>query len=523
MKSGDLERDTPSQDRPSVHNELLGFKHILIALPCVIYNLQSAIAPRRMPMPINLHKPLSWKSADADEAAMLDDLQGNILKSHGRGHTAQLFLHFGDSRGARAFLRTLADEVKSAAQQLLEVEVYRQTKRSAGGFVVCFLSCAGYRALGVEEDKIPADPAFRDGMKQRGAALADSPSDKWEPLYQQSHQQEIHALVLIADDSEAQIRQHLWGLRRMARQYNVHEIGLEIGKGIKNHHGQNIEHFGYVDGISVPVMLTEDLPDERGRWTPKAPLELALVPDPGGYPALSFGSYFVFRKLEQDVRTFKQAEESLAHALGLEEEDEERAGAMIVGRFEDGTPVVLSSRPGLAPESPENNFTYGDDPHGRHCPFHAHIRKVNPRGESGAEDERAHLLVRRGITYGDRADDPNDEDVPAKERPSGGVGLLFMAYQSNIEAGFEHVQKEWANAPNYVRESTGPDPLISWGKLTEWQNEAKFRWPARWSTDDILTQASFSMEQLVTLKGGEYFFAPCISFLKSLGSEEQQR
>jgi Dyp-type peroxidase family len=475
-------------------------------------------------MPVDLDKPLSWKDVDADEAAMLDDLQGNILKSHGRNHSAQLFLQFPDPHKGRAFLHELADQVKCAADQLLEGEVYRQTKQSADSFVVCFLSYAGYKRLEVEEDEIPSDPAFRASMKQRGTVLADPPILDWDTPYQQV----IHALVLIADSSEAQIRLHLWQLRRLIRKHNVSETGIETGKAIKNHHGRNIEHFGYVDGISVPVMLTEDLPDERGQWTPEAPLGLALVRDLGGQHMFSYGSYFVFRKLEQNVRAFKQAEGELAQRLeeaGLK--NHELAGALAIGRFEDGTPVALSSHPGLTPESPENNFTYADDQHGWHCPVHAHIRKVNPRGESGKEDERTHLLVRRGITYGDRTDDPHDEDADPRDRPTDGVGLLFMAYQSSIEMGFEHVQKEWADNPNYVRCNTGPDPLISGRKLENHEggdekNEITFRWPARWGTDETPIDAAFSMERLVTLKGGEYFFAPSISFLKSLDSEEQK-
>jgi Dyp-type peroxidase family len=464
-------------------------------------------------MPINLDKPLSWKTANAEEAAMLDDLQGNILKSHGRDHTAQLFLRFGDPGGARAFLGQLADQVKSAAQQLLEAEIYRQTKKSAGAFVVCFLSYAGYQALEVDKRSIPDDPAFLAGMRPRGTELADPPVSSWDSCFQD----EIHALVLIADDTEAQTRQRLWQIRRLARQHGVGEAGIEIGNALKNRQGRNIEHFGYMDGVSVPVMLTEDLPDEREKWTPEVPLKQALVRDPGGHPELSFGSYFVFRKLEQDVQAFKQAEDQLAEALGLEGEDEELAGALIVGRFEDGTPVVLRSRAGLASESPANNFNYDDDSSALHCPFHAHIRKVNPRGESADEHERSHLIVRRGITYGERHDDPNDEHVPHDQRPSGGVGLLFMAYQSSIQKGFEHMQKSWANDPNYVRENTGPDPIIAW------QKDNKFGWPARWGMNGDPIFAPFAEKRPVTVRGGEYFFAPCISFLKSLDSEEQKR
>jgi Dyp-type peroxidase family len=256
-------------------------------------------------------------------------------------------------------------------------------------------------------------------------------------------------------------------------------------------------------------MVIDDLPQNRRQWNPLAPLKLALVPDSGGKDGVSFGSYFVFRKLQQNVRAFKEAEQRLAHVLGLEEGDKERAGAMIIGRFEDGTPLVLSQRDGHSPAEPDNDFTYDRDQHGSCCPFHAHIRKVNPRGESGAENERAHLVVRRGITYGDRSDDPNDEETPPDQRPTGGVGLLFMAYQSDIGNQFEYMQKHWANNPNYVVPGAGLDPLIG-------QASADYRWPVLWGRASALTTAPLTVGGLVTLKGGEYFFAPSISFLKSL-------
>ena len=45
-------------------------------------------------MAVNLAAPLAWKTATPDESAMLADLQANILKGHGRNHTANLFLRF---------------------------------------------------------------------------------------------------------------------------------------------------------------------------------------------------------------------------------------------------------------------------------------------------------------------------------------------------------------------------------------------------------------------------------------------
>jgi len=42
-------------------------------------------------MPVDLSKPLAWKTATGDAAAMLEQLQPNILKGHVREHMRILF------------------------------------------------------------------------------------------------------------------------------------------------------------------------------------------------------------------------------------------------------------------------------------------------------------------------------------------------------------------------------------------------------------------------------------------------
>ena len=64
--------------------------------------------------------------------------------------------------------------------------------------------------------------------------------------------------------------------------------------------------------------------------------------NPGTIDNVSFGSLFIFRKLEQSVRDFKTREQQIADVLGLTGDARELAGAMIVGRFEDDIPVTLS-------------------------------------------------------------------------------------------------------------------------------------------------------------------------------------
>lgn len=155
-----------------------------------------------------------------------------------------------------------------------------------------------------------------------------------------------------------------------------------------------------------------------------------------------FCSYFVFRKLEQNVLAFRAHEIELADFLGFTTDEERaRAGAMAVGRFRDGTPVVLQQSDGLIPAK-ENNFNYTkSDSAGLKCPFQAHIRKTNPRGDItgdplAEEAERSRRLTRRGIPYDDRKSRLTD-GICLQNLPTRGVGLLFMCFQASICGGFD--------------------------------------------------------------------------------------
>jgi Dyp-type peroxidase family len=298
-------------------------------------------------------------------------------------------------------------------------------------------------------------------------------------------------------------------------------LGEEIGLGQRNGSGDGIEHFGYVDGRSQPLFLTEDVDDELANtpgnafvWDPAFKLNRVLVNDPAApNPDVHCGSYFAFRKLEQNLRRFKQAEDDLAKILGLIGDDRERAGAMLVGRFEDGTPLTVQQTPD-APLPVTNNFDYGADADGRRCPFQGHIRKANPRGSGGFEtppDERMHLMARRGQTYGQRTDDPN-ADLPSNTRPTGGVGLLFMAFNVDFGQQFDFVQSVWVNNPGFPDPHGGAepglDPVIGQGA----RKEGTY-FPI-W--DASATRTTAAIPQAVTLKGGEYFFMPSLAFLRNL-------
>src|SRR5262249_31699783 len=150
-----------------------------------------------------------------------------------------------------------------------------------------------------------------------------------------------------------------------------------------------------------------------------------LDDDPAG-PAdrPSYGSYLVFRKLAQDAARFAALVDLAAWHAG--DGDREIAAARMIGRFRDGTPLALSPVPLGAVPAPDD-FDYQRDRDGARCPLNAHIRIMNPRGESARalvnspEEERGHRIARRSIPYAG--------------------GLLFMCFQSNIANQFEYLQR----------------------------------------------------------------------------------
>ena len=142
----------------------------------------------------DLSAPIDW--TDPRFQPMLSDLQGHILKHHGRDHANHLFLQFGGSeQQTRTALARIGKHVLSAVDQLRQVEAHKSPLAQDGGTALFFyLSATGYAKVGLEP---PADPAFRAGMRNRDG-LSDPPPDMWE----EHHGAEVDALLIIADVSD---------------------------------------------------------------------------------------------------------------------------------------------------------------------------------------------------------------------------------------------------------------------------------------------------------------------------------
>lgn len=489
-------------------------------------------------MTLDMSQPLAWKDAHnakspyaAAELAMLNDLQGNILKGHGRHFTSNLFLKFDENKApaARDFLASFGAILTTALDQLIAAEVYKDGGAGGGDFYSLVISADGYNALGESANK-PQGSAFNAGMKKR-PELRDPEVEYWDIHFRE----EIHAMILIASETSQ--------LRDAARNTVVDAINAtagavmllnphfeEDGNALFNDDGNGIEHFGYVDGRSQPLALVEQLKEEQDNhggithWNPEIPISQLLVECPGGKFDVSRGSYFVFRKLDQNVRAFKARETEIEHDFRerfrlRNEEIHERLGATVVGRFENGTPVtVFGSEQSPIPKGPVgvlNDFNYASDPLGLRCPFAGHIRKTNPRSDTS--DSKTHLMARRGIPYGSRHGVVDNVLVDDTDKPTGDVGLLFMAYQSSLENQFEFTQQSWANNAGFARPlalpgpATGIDPIIGQPSGPSGQ-----RWPATYGISESDANDRDDFSGFVRMRGGEYFFAPSISFIRGL-------
>jgi Dyp-type peroxidase family len=430
---------------------------------------------------------------------MLASLQTNIVHPHVRSHLRLLALRIEEPGGARRALSAIARDMKSTAGHLDELRAFRAERAEGTAFVAIALSESGYARLGIESARRPADPAFRDGLRAR--RIGDPQPEGWEQPYREG----IDAIIMVGSHDDELTDAKLDELRATIGE-SMRVLAEETGITLTNASGDGIEHFGYIDGRSQPLFIEEELTRERettdgvDHWNPLVPLSHVLVADRAVAGSdHAYGSYLVYRKLEQNVRAFKEQEARLAAELGLTGENDERAGALLIGRFEDGTPLELAHEAGMGDPVP-NDFTYDDDADGARCPLGAHIRLMNARV---ADPAARTIIARRGQGYGVRADDPADDDLASK--PTGGVGLLFMAVVADVEQQFEALQRA-ANG-----EDGGPFDAV----MGQCPGSATVTLSGRWN-DAQAPSSELTVEPVVTLRGGEYCFLPSIDFLRGL-------
>jgi Dyp-type peroxidase family len=440
-----------------------------------------------------------------------NDLQCNIIKHHGRENAFHLFFEITNVKQFKKDIKQI--NLKTALQQIVEAGLFKKEGKNGGTIITISFSAKGFEKIKTTPQL--SDSAFASGMQSR-SILSDNINDWDKGLIK-----EQHVLIIVADDDANKLiaaKNDIIQLLKNSTNLNH----LQKGEILRNENGIGIEHFGYADGISQPVYLKEEFEavENNKIWNDAADADNLLVKDNNGKV---IGSYFVFRKLEQNVVGFKAAEKSTKddiiitgqkHLCPVKDvhgwDNKELPGAMTVGRFEDGTETVnYSIAKGITAEADINNdFDYNVNEMAK-CPFHAHIRLTNPRSDVGNQDiAKSIRITRRGIPYNDIGRNVNDLD---NDQPSEGVGLLFMCYQRSIEGQFEIIQGNWAN-----NGQVGNNPLRGMdGIIGQGDNRVPQELPSIYG-DESSKKIATDFSGFVTTKGGEYFFTPMISFIKSL-------
>src|SRR5690242_5409757 len=159
---------------------------------------------------VDLYSQDAVDESDSRNHGWLANLQGNILRGHGRDFGVYLFFSFGDVTRdiCRQTIREIAAEfVTSARQQYEDTVIYRKTRLPGPLFGSLFLTPSGYDRLGYDVSeplKEPPDAAdsqepavtFLDGMQKAVGELGDPAVARWEDGYRQT----IDAMLLLADD-----------------------------------------------------------------------------------------------------------------------------------------------------------------------------------------------------------------------------------------------------------------------------------------------------------------------------------
>ena len=433
-----------------------------------------------------------------------DDMQGLLQSSYIRlPHAAYILLRIQDNGAgrARAWLRRVVRLVTP-----VEKRIQRENYPDANvNIAFTFSGLEKLAASSGQQLHGFARPFVEriDGTAHRRRILGDAGGAPWD---WGGHASEVDVLLMVFGRDQQAFES------RLARVYPRAHLRepiqcWRVDASPRNPDEPLREHFGFVDGLSQPILTGSEEAERLPSSIHLTALGEIVLGYPnaagatGAVPALTHchdfgrnGSYLVLRQLEQDVARFRNFCRSSANGDLQIAED---VASKIVGRRRDGTPLVPNT------SHTDNEFGYTDDAHGYGCPVGAHIRRVNPRDSFDNNNEpgrpaievNTHRLVRRGRPYGP----PWDPQMPDKDASR---GLMFLALNSDIERQFEFIQQNWINSSEFAGVSGECDPLVGNPSMRT-GTRCSFTIPAL-----PLPARLINMPRFVAARGGDYFFLP---------------
>lgn len=420
----------------------------------------------------------------------LESIQGNVVPGFNKDHQAFVLVRFGGRDEGQTWLRALQPQLASAA----EVEGFRTVFRSIrerrpaaeshgrdGGALRVInstwanvaISFDGLRHLAEAHTLTRFPPAFRSNR----IPGMEGPTDRDAP----------HAVLILGADYVRNLDDELERQRRQMAACGVDEITTFRGNTLPGDQ-RGHEHFGFKDGVSQPLISGT----AWGTGPPVAPGEFILGElDEAGVPSgprlpnwTRNGSYLAFLQLRQHVETFWTAMRDHATQFGVQPED---LASWIVGRRPDGDGTALSEVPTRL----------------------SHLGRAYSRWLPPSEAQR-HRLLRRGIPY------DNSATSDATATATADRGLLFLAYQADLERQFEHVWGHWLNAPGFPVPGAGRDALVGQVNWPDQAMSARVRPAAAARPGRPDGIVSLTLPPFVTPLYGGYFFAPSIDGLTQL-------
>lgn len=469
--------------------------------------------------------------------------QAHLLKAHGRRYSRLLWFRFGDCVHANhALALRLSRMVTTSWDQLVDRFLHRRATdpdfvatmpawwhgwdpvasghrspesamAAAAGLAPCVQLSFTHRglrvALGLRDGAqpasrlIPADRDFRQGLETaehrmdygllpQHATLGGA-DDPWESPYHEA----IDGLLLVAHAREEDLEAVVRRLTVLLHHFGAHIVTEESGFAWKpllpGRAPVEREPFGFADGFTVRDPRVELGVESAG--LDSSPFDILGMEErlrqieiraPAGLESPTCGgSYAVVMKLEQDVAAFSRWEDASRDPC---------AAARLMGRDREGRPLAK-----IGAQPLDNEFTYDDDRAATpRCPYHAHIRKANPRLPHEAE----HQFVRRSLIYGRGGPDSKSLEGPQ--------GMLFLGYMGSIERQFRVVFREWllgAASPELGRRSrVGADPLFaSMAPREPWEQDKP---------------ASNKLPKFIHPRGARFLFVPTLDWFSRLAETQ---
>ncbi len=468
------------------------------------------------------------------QAVAPDDVQANLLRGLNADHAWHVGLRIDDVAQARLFLAGLltgADgcpRVSDSTDWPMGADGQREWPDHQ---LTVGLTWKGLVWLGISEVDQKAFelafPAFVRGPDHAGSAarLGDIGSSAPQHWRLGGPRAPVHIVVSLYARLPERLASARLALRRAIDKHSLVPVWDEQAQAMRDAAGNSREHFGYVDGISDPLLHLPGTPAPEAPAQPLAPVgEVLLGPAYtntyrgtgslfGLSPALGMNATFAaLRLMRQDVDCFNGFLAASAAATG---HTTEWIAAKMMGRWRNGVPLshnpvndtpdgTLGSNAFDHARRADDTTTFDDDA-GLRCPIGAHVRRMNPRSGVAAGQPYSRRMLRRGMPY----------TTGAGER-----GLVGLFLCSDLDRQFEFVLRQWGQGDAATSGIRGQqDPII--GAQTTLDVVEDQRRPMDGSFTiprENQHDLRLKVPRLVHTVGSAYLFMPGIGGLRHLAA-----